>query len=148
MQHLTSLAFEQENEWITFTFLYIHSIYYPIRFSPIDSFTYIYEIPDDHSGGTFWYHAHNHGSTAIQVGGGMIGVLIVEDAADEVPAAFHDMSEVVLLMSDTPVGNLMTTYTSTTGDALFASPDNLYTASSEFVLVNGQYQHEFRRGGV
>ena len=70
----------------------------------------------------------------------MIGVLIVEDAADEVPAAFHDMSEVVLLMSDTPVGNLMTTYTSTTGDALFASPDNLYTASSEFVLVNGQYQ--------
>lgn len=68
----------------------------------------MYEIPDDHAASTFWYHAHNHGSTAIQVGGGLIGVLIVQDAEDEVPTVFLNMPEMILLMSDTPVGNLMT----------------------------------------
>jgi FtsP/CotA-like multicopper oxidase with cupredoxin domain len=36
--------------------------------------------------GTFWYHAHNHGSTSMQLASGMAGALIVEDGpADEVP---------------------------------------------------------------
>jgi FtsP/CotA-like multicopper oxidase with cupredoxin domain len=36
--------------------------------------------------GTFWYHAHNHGSTAMQLASGMAGALIVEDGpADVVP---------------------------------------------------------------
>lgn len=30
--------------------------------------------------GTHWYHAHHHGSTALHVGGGLIGALIVEPA--------------------------------------------------------------------
>ena len=32
----------------------------------------------DHTSGTFWYHAHLHGSTALQVSSGMAGALIVE----------------------------------------------------------------------
>lgn len=35
--------------------------------------------------GTFWYHAHNHGSTAMQLASGMSGALIVEGDIDEVP---------------------------------------------------------------
>jgi FtsP/CotA-like multicopper oxidase with cupredoxin domain len=35
------------------------------------------DIPSDHPAGTFWYHAHQHGSTAMQVTSGMAGVLIV-----------------------------------------------------------------------
>lgn len=35
-------------------------------------------IPKDHTSGTFWYHAHLHGSTALQVSSGMAGALIVE----------------------------------------------------------------------
>ncbi len=31
---------------------------------------YVYEIPADHMGGTFWYHAHHHGSTFLQVSSG------------------------------------------------------------------------------
>jgi FtsP/CotA-like multicopper oxidase with cupredoxin domain len=42
-------------------------------------------IPEDHPPGTFWYHAHVHGSTAIQVSSGMAGVLIVEGGLDDVP---------------------------------------------------------------
>lgn len=38
---------------------------------------YEYNIPYDHPAGTFWYHPHVHGSTAIQVGSGMAGSLIV-----------------------------------------------------------------------
>lgn len=38
---------------------------------------YEYNIPYDHPAGTFWYHPHVHGSTAIQVGSGMAGALIL-----------------------------------------------------------------------
>ena len=44
---------------------------------PGASADYAYEIPKDHPAGTFWYHAHRHGSTAIDVTSGMEGVLIV-----------------------------------------------------------------------
>ncbi len=38
---------------------------------------YAYQLPSNHPSGTFWYHAHLHGSTAIDVSSGMAGVLIV-----------------------------------------------------------------------
>ena len=37
---------------------------------------YEIKIPDNHVAGTFWYHAHLHGATAIQVASGMAGALI------------------------------------------------------------------------
>ncbi len=37
------------------------------------------KVPEDHPTGTFWYHAHVHGSTALQVSSGMAGALIIED---------------------------------------------------------------------
>ena len=40
-------------------------------------FTYEYNIPSDHPAGTFWYHPHMHGSTALQVSSGMTGALII-----------------------------------------------------------------------
>ncbi|MEY9632187.1 L-ascorbate oxidase [Bradyrhizobium japonicum] len=41
------------------------------------SFQYEYNLPPDHPAGTYWYHPHRHGSTALQVSSGMAGVLIV-----------------------------------------------------------------------
>lgn len=57
-----------------------------------------YTIPCDHTGGTFWYHPHHHGSTSVQMGGGAMGVLIVEDRPDVhgVPSQIVDMPERVL----------------------------------------------------
>lgn len=57
-----------------------------------------YAIPCDHAGGTFWYHPHHHGSTALQMGGGAMGVLIVEDRQDvhDVPDQIINMPELVL----------------------------------------------------
>ena len=44
---------------------------------PQTSFEYEVDIPVDHPSGTFWYHPHRHGSTAIQVASGASGALIV-----------------------------------------------------------------------
>eukprot|EP01060_Flectonema_neradi_P021145 TRINITY_DN28684_c0_g1_i1.p1 TRINITY_DN28684_c0_g1~~TRINITY_DN28684_c0_g1_i1.p1 ORF type:complete len:568 (+),score=92.88 TRINITY_DN28684_c0_g1_i1:59-1762(+) len=43
-----------------------------------DYHTYTYSVPDYHLMGTHWYHAHHHGSTALQAQGGMAGILLVE----------------------------------------------------------------------
>jgi FtsP/CotA-like multicopper oxidase with cupredoxin domain len=49
-----------------------------LSIQPNVGFEYEYNIPFDHPAGTFWYHPHQHGSTAIQVASGMAGALIVE----------------------------------------------------------------------
>lgn len=46
-------------------------------FRPGMSFDHEYAIPGDHPAGTFWYHPHLHGSTALQVSSGMAGALII-----------------------------------------------------------------------
>ncbi|MBL6444712.1 multicopper oxidase domain-containing protein [Fulvivirga sp. 29W222] len=43
------------------------------------------QIPENHPQGTFWYHGHVHGSTAVQVSSGMGGALIVEGGMDTIP---------------------------------------------------------------
>ena len=44
------------------------------------------KIPEDHPSGTFWYHSHVHGSTALQVSSGMVGALIIEGGGlDKIP---------------------------------------------------------------
>lgn len=44
-----------------------------------------YAIGKDHPPGTSWYHPHLHGSTAIQVGSGMAGAILIKGALDQVP---------------------------------------------------------------
>lgn len=48
-----------------------------LSINPQVSFQYEYNIPEDHPAGTFWYHPHRHGSTALQVGSGMAGALVI-----------------------------------------------------------------------
>lgn len=48
-----------------------------ISINPGVSFEYEYNVPSDHPAGTFWYHTHLHGSTALQVSSGMAGALII-----------------------------------------------------------------------
>lgn len=49
-----------------------------LEIGPGITFQYEYNIPRDHPAGTFWYHPHRHGSTALQVGSGMGGALVIE----------------------------------------------------------------------
>lgn len=55
-----------------------------LSINPGRSFQYEYNIPADHPAGTFWYHTHRHGSTALQVSSGMAGALVIK--GDRLPA--------------------------------------------------------------
>lgn len=47
---------------------------------------YVYDIPADHMGGTFWYHARHHGSTFSQVSTGGFDFIMIDDRGDGIPA--------------------------------------------------------------
>lgn len=59
---------------------------------------YKFQIPADHYPGTFWYHAHRHGSTARQVGGGLSGPLIVNDPPGHMPGYIAGAKEDIFLI--------------------------------------------------
>jgi FtsP/CotA-like multicopper oxidase with cupredoxin domain len=53
--------------------------------APGDTFTYEYQIPDDHPPGMYWYHPHRHGFVEPQVYAGLFGVIYVQGGLDELP---------------------------------------------------------------
>ena len=54
---------------------------------------FVWDIPANHMGGTYWYHAHHHGSSFLHVSGGLWGLLIVDDSNDGIPAPVAAMPE-------------------------------------------------------
>ena len=62
-----------------------------LSINPGVSFDYEYNIPPDHPAGTFWYHTHRHGSTALQVSSGMAGALIVRGNRPPSPRSNGDI---------------------------------------------------------
>jgi len=63
----------------------------------LGAFPYCYRLPDFADGnvrmgqapGTHWYHAHKHGSTALNVGNGMSGAFIIEGPYDDALKEFY-----------------------------------------------------------
>jgi len=64
-----------------------------LAISPQTSFQYEIRVPANHPPGTYWYHAHSHGSTAIQVGSGLAGALIIEDDERKLPPALREATK-------------------------------------------------------
>lgn len=62
-----------------------------ISVNPGVTFQYEYNLPPDHPAGTFWYHSHRHGSTALQVSSGMAGAMIVRGTRVPTPTANGDL---------------------------------------------------------
>ncbi|UJB18293.1 MULTISPECIES: multicopper oxidase family protein [Lysobacter] len=62
-------------------------------------FEYEYNLPADHPAGTFWYHPHLHGSTALQVSSGMAGALLVR--GDRLPGSDRTGDVDTLLRDET-----------------------------------------------
>ncbi len=90
---------------------------------------YVYQVPADHMGGTFWYHPHHHGSTFLQVSGGAFGLLLVNDSNDGMPSGVASMTERQLV-----VGFVDPTVAGTGGDTLISG-----TLSPTWT-VNGKVQ--------
>lgn len=62
-----------------------------LSINPGVAFQYEYNVPPDHPSGTFWYHTHRHGSTALQVSSGMAGALIIRGDRVPTPTANGDI---------------------------------------------------------
>ena len=62
-----------------------------LSIDPKVDFDYVYNVPDDQPAGTFWYHPHKHGSSAIQVGSGMAGVLLTKGERPPRPQSNGDL---------------------------------------------------------
>jgi L-ascorbate oxidase len=73
-----------------------------ISINPGVSFQYEYNIPPDHPAGTFWYHSHRHGSTALQVSSGMAGALIVRGTRPPTMVANGDLDTLLKPIADQP----------------------------------------------
>ncbi|MDW3195512.1 MAG: multicopper oxidase family protein [Cytophagales bacterium] len=72
-----------------------------VEIEPGCEFQNRYDIPTDHAPGTFWYHGHVHGSTAIQVSSGMAGAIIIEGGLDNVPE-ISAMEEKIFVLQQMP----------------------------------------------
>lgn len=66
-----------------------------LSINPQTKFTYEYNLPSDHPSGTFWYHTHRHGSTALQVSSGMAGALIIRGNRPPTPTAHGDLDTLI-----------------------------------------------------
>ena len=60
--------------------------------------TFRFETGADHPSGTFWYHAHKHGSTFQQVAAGLSGPLVIRDRPGAMPNYIARASEKVLMI--------------------------------------------------
>ena len=69
------------------------------RFEGSTGGDFVYDIPVNHMGGTYWYHAHHHGSTFLQVSGGAFGMIVIDDSLDGIPASVAAMEERQLVIA-------------------------------------------------
>ena len=103
-----------------------------INVQPDHSFDYEIRIPKNHPPGTYWYHPHLHGGTAVQQSSGMSGALIVEGGLDEVAEIKAAKEQVLILQQITydQTGRLEDF------DAAFGPGG--WRSSHRLTLINGQ----------
>ena len=108
----------------------------------------LYEIaiPSDHAPGTHWYHSHLHGATTVQVGGGMVGALIVEDDSS-IPPEISSMDEVIMILSHPLIENIgwpnsrfSFELASQDSESISSDPDVRMPGGENHVFLNGQWK--------
>ena len=96
-----------------------------IDVEPGASQLYEIAIPSNHPDGTYWYHPHKHGSSAVQLMSGMAGALIIEGATDAFLAERGITAEQTLILQQIRVD--------AAGEAEFVN-DNSFLAPPIFTL--------------
>src|SRR5215217_126845 len=102
-----------------------------VEVRPGESFDYEIQVPLDHPTGTFWYHAHVHGSTAVQLSSGMSGFIIIEGGLDDVPeiAAATDLELVLQQISYQADGKI---------ESFDSFGESNWNVSNRLITINGQ----------
>ncbi|MBP7833006.1 MAG: multicopper oxidase family protein [Candidatus Levybacteria bacterium] len=75
-----------------------------LNIKPGEDFQYEYKLPENHPPGLYWYHPHLHGYTDMQVGGGMVGAIVVRGDIDELPGV-KGVPERILVLTTQDKGN-------------------------------------------
>ena len=115
-----------------------------LNIAPQTRFDYEINIPSDHPSGTFWYHAHRHGSTALQVASGAAGVLLVRGnrhyigkAPGDIDTILHDatgraLPERVFLFQQIPYACFNDQNTIITVNGLWSCPPGMTGVVQDF----------------
>lgn len=110
-----------------------------LQILPGNSYIYQYDLPSDHPDGTFWYHPHKHGGTAMHLFSGMAGMIVVEGALDQVPE-IAAAADVVFVINELNLGGLGTN----PNESEYFCPNNTgpnsYKTADSVYVVNGEYQ--------
>lgn len=116
-----------------------------VEVGPGESFDYEIEIGKDHPSGTFWYHAHHHGTTAIQLASGMSGVLLVQGTGLDTVPEIAAVRQRIFLFQQIPYDAQ-----GRVEDFAAAFGPGKWHQSGRFTTINGQVQPriELRPGAV
>jgi FtsP/CotA-like multicopper oxidase with cupredoxin domain len=124
-----------------------------LEICPTETKHFEIHIPKDHPPGTFWYHSHVHGSTALQVSSGMAGALIIEGGLDDVPEIKTAKEKTFLLQQITYDQNGVLEDYSNFGPGGWAATKRSVTVNSQIAplitMQPGEVQRwRFIHGGV
>ena len=119
-----------------------------LAIAPQTAFPYEIRVPPNHPPGTFWYHAHAHGSTAVQVGSGMEGALVIDDDPAKIPEPLRaaNAHERVMVLQTTlydaqgEVKDIAAFFPGSASDpeCKAQKPDCTWAGSQRRVTINGQ----------
>lgn len=115
-----------------------------LSIAPQTDFPYEVNIPSDHPAGTFWYHAHRHGSTAVDAASGAAGALIIRGTREynprPLPDGSHGQADIDTVLKQRP-GVPM-------AEKLFVLQQIPYACFSNAPLPGGPWQMIFTTNGL
>ena len=115
-----------------------------LSIAPKTSFPYEFNIPSDHPAGTFWYHAHRHGSTAVDAASGAAGALIIRGnrpySSKTLPDGSHPQADIDTILKNSP--------TATMPEKLFMLQQIPYACFSNTPMEGGPWQQIFTKNGL
>eukprot|EP00581_Thalassiosira_minuscula_P033293 CAMPEP_0183786260 /NCGR_PEP_ID=MMETSP0739-20130205/66926_1 /TAXON_ID=385413 /ORGANISM="Thalassiosira miniscula, Strain CCMP1093" /LENGTH=869 /DNA_ID=CAMNT_0026030301 /DNA_START=145 /DNA_END=2754 /DNA_ORIENTATION=+ len=115
------------------------------KVSPGEYFNYSYEFGNNHMPGTFWYHPHLHGSTALQVGQGAAGMIVMDEPRwYSIPKQIKNMEEIQMVFQHMDLGILRDSSRVSEDDVTDWNTKNFKitnatTDLTNFMLVNMQF---------
>ena len=120
-----------------------------VLIEPGQYFDYSYKVPTSHAPGTHWYHAHHHGSTAVQLGNGMAGALIVAGGLDDAPG-IKGRTDRIMVFQQVPWDNCQPTdpaepYVKSEGGDSYKCQGTLGNARVEWDQVSEEWMKYYTR---
>ncbi len=118
---------------------------------PGDTRQHEFAIGAGHPPGAYWYHPHLHGSTAMQVGSGMAGALLIKGAIDKVPQIAAARERVFLFQAPiSDASGTLESFSQTADNGGVAAPNASIPTGEPPFLINGVRRPRLvmRRGEV